>query len=532
MRSPAPAPSLRSARLTPLFLCRLCLFCLAAHHAAAVVPGFRTQVTQSGLDYLRSVGVPLLVAQIVGIDIPDISGKTSVDVLGTVSYALSNIKLTQFAVPSTALTLVPGVGITVGASNANGHITANWKYSCWAASDHGSADISVSGIAVTVSAALTATSDGHPAVSMTSCSANVGSMSIDFHGGASWLYNLFSDTIAGDIKSSLNSQLCDQIKSAIDTSANQALATLPIVEPIDDYSEINFALIENPTFTATYLDTAHKGEFYYIKHPVECPFTPAATPANVTNTKMLSVWLTSFIADSAGYAYLEAGQLEYTVTPDQVPASFPLQLNTDSFQYLLPPLYNMCPGCNLTLTVNATTPAELDISAETGLSFFIYGDMELAVLNGSQSIDAFTLNATILSSGIVGLKSVNGSEIIWGNATFASVGISLLESQIGPFDVSVLQSAVNILCEYALIPLLNAYINGGFAIPTIEGITFVDPEIILGDDYIQIDTNINYVPTSERSWVTRPSRLDVPAPAFFARPAPVVENVPQRIPIV
>lgn len=302
-----------------------------------------------------------------------------------------------------------------------------------------------------------------------------------------------------DIKGSLNSQLCGTIKDAVNSQGNEALQTLPVVEPIDDVSEINFALLEAPVFSSTYLDTAHKGEFFWIKNPTECPFTPATTPQTSSASTMLSVWLTSYMADSAAFAYLQAGELTYTVYPDQVPTGFPLQLNTKSFQFILPQLYAFCPGCNMTLTLNATTPASLDISASTGLTFYIYGDMIVDVVNATGTAEAFSLSTTIVCEGTVSLANVNGSEIISGNATFANVTIQLGETSIGTFDVSLLQDAVNLVCEYGLIPLLNSYINGGFAIPTIDGASFVNPVITFGERYIQIDSDVHYDPTSVSS---------------------------------
>lgn len=50
-------------------------------------------------------------------------------------------------------------------------------------------------------------SQGHPTLKTTGCSLSIGSLHVTFHGGASWLYNLFDDTIASSLKSSLQSQV-------------------------------------------------------------------------------------------------------------------------------------------------------------------------------------------------------------------------------------------------------------------------------------------------------------------------------------
>ena len=55
-------------------------------------------------------------------------------------------------------------------------------------------------------------SDGHPTLKTTGCSLSVGSLSVKFHGGASWLYNLFSDSIADSVKKSMQGQVGQRSK--------------------------------------------------------------------------------------------------------------------------------------------------------------------------------------------------------------------------------------------------------------------------------------------------------------------------------
>ncbi len=53
--------------------------------------------------------------------------------------------------------------------------------------------------------------------------------------------------------------------------------------------------------------------------PVEVPVTPpAALPAISKTDKMVYVWFTDYVADTAGYVYQAAGKLAYNVTPDMV----------------------------------------------------------------------------------------------------------------------------------------------------------------------------------------------------------------------
>jgi lipopolysaccharide-binding protein len=61
-----------------------------------------------------------------------------------------------------------------------------------------------------------------------------------------------------------------------------------------------------------------QGEFFSISNHQEAPFTPNPLPAVNDTGKMMYVWLTEYMADTAGFVYQQAGQLNYNVTPSMV----------------------------------------------------------------------------------------------------------------------------------------------------------------------------------------------------------------------
>ena len=50
--------------------------------------------------------------------------------------------------------------------------------------------------------------DGHATLSTSGCTVDPGSISIEFHGGASWLYNLFDDYLEDTLKSKMQDKVC------------------------------------------------------------------------------------------------------------------------------------------------------------------------------------------------------------------------------------------------------------------------------------------------------------------------------------
>ena len=66
--------------------------------------------------------------------------------------------------------------------------------------------------------------------------------------------------------------------------------------------------------------TTLQGEFFSISNHQEAPFTPNPLPAVNDTGKMMYVWLTEYLADTAGFVYQQAGELNYNVTPDKASA--------------------------------------------------------------------------------------------------------------------------------------------------------------------------------------------------------------------
>eukprot|EP00118_Oscarella_pearsei_P000198 m.4415 g.4415 ORF g.4415 m.4415 type:complete len:501 (+) comp10700_c0_seq1:23-1525(+) len=473
------------------------LLVLSPLRSLALNPGFRTEILEKGLDYVRQIGIPILINQLQGVSIPNQSGSASTPV-GSIDYSLSNIKGSGLSIPTSSLTIVAGTGLQVSASGAAMHVTANWHYreSSWPhISDSGSCDVSVSSVSLNVVVTVGAASAGYPTISTKSCSFDIGHMDITFHGGASWLYNLFSDSISDALKGSIQGTVCSAAVSAINDQGNKALATVPVVEKLSSDSEINFALLQSPVFTSSYLQMLHKGEFFYTPHQSEAPFVPDPLPTSGASSSMMTVWLTDYLFNTAGYVYQEAGVLQGNITQKMIPSGAPLSLNTSSFKLIIPALYEKYPNKAMQILVSATsapyvntTTSYINLTAPCEVVAYVFTDEKTLV-------DVFTLGVTMHATVHVYLRQNGSKEIVCANATYLRSDISLIKSNIGTFKVIGLEFAVNALCELGLIPFLNQYGAVGFPIPVVDGITFVDPKLDLGNGYIQVSTDLKYTPS-------------------------------------
>jgi len=481
----------------------LCLFLAAvASVALGQNPGFQVALTNKGLEYAREVALPILIKELETIAIPDINGDADTPV-GHVSYSLSQIHVTGVNIPTSSI-VANTAGIAVSLSGVSISMNAHWHYredSFPHISDSGSCDMSASSVSCSVTVGVGVSPTHEPTVNTESCNANIGHLDITFHGGASWLYNLFSSLIADAVKSSLNSQLCSIIKQEINVEGNQILATLPVQEKVDQYAAINFELLAPPTLPGDYVQTHHKGEFFSIAHPAESPFTPVPLPIPGAGTlpRMLYVWMSSYLLESAGWGYEQVGVLNYTITPDKVPASFPLKLNTSSFRDLIPALFAKYPNMLMEATIAAVgNPLTVTIS-ESGMMAAGTCTVAFAVINPDKTIvpDVFIISVTVFASGKAWVVGSGATNSVVANLTLVNVTMTLASSTIGPINLNPLQFALNIFTSMFLLPAVNKELNKGFVIPVIEGLTFVNPQLSYGPGYLVVDTDISYKPSLE-----------------------------------
>jgi len=301
---------------------------------------------------------------------------------------------------------------------------------------------------------------------------------------------LFVNDFSGKIASAVANALQNAINQNIEVKANGVLAQLPVEEPIGNTGvEIDFELISNPTFASNYLSLPELGEFYIIAQHQECP-DPRPTIPDVVTNQMVQMIVSEFVANSAGFAFLKDGQLQVSITDSDIPSWAPIRLNTSDWKTLVPNLYKVFPNLMMVLHLDETEEGNAVFSSD-GLLINAYGDIGVMVVeeNGTQ-VEAFTLSGTMTTSGIAILTG----QVISGNLTFLRANFSLAHSNIGFFDVTILDDLINLLLSDGVVPAVNARLKKGFTLPTVPGLDFVNPSIGYGDKYIYVTTDITYTP--------------------------------------
>jgi lipopolysaccharide-binding protein len=467
---------------------------------SAVNPGFRTILTQKGLNYAEEVLLPLLKEEISDLRIPTIVVDYDVAVIGTIKFTLSNALLTSLNFGDLSLTSDAN-GLVLADYGISVSLSADWSYrqEQWPHfEDSGTVDISGSGISLkmTVDITMNKTSGGIH-LNCSYCSIGIGDLSVTFHGGLSWFYNLFDSMIEGKLKSYMNDNMCSQLKYGINVPANGALdRLLKVTYVLEDGVEIDYALVANPNFShpgIVIMDM--KGEFRLVKDPQDPPFPPPPFPdPSLRNfSKMIYLQGSTYVAESASWAFWKAGLLSYNVSNDKIPAEFG---TTDFYCSIVSPmLCKKYPNKKVMFGVVASDYPRLKITPEYAVAMGKALASMYVENNGHEEL-AFTLALDIQADMKLWFNSSSpmGPYLVCGNVSNPKVNMSLYKSNIGNFNCSTLNDLVTKFAPTMGLGYLNDYLNAGIPIPTLVGLSFVDPSLTFGKGYVEVSGDVQYSP--------------------------------------
>ena len=471
----------------------------------SINPGFRVAFTAKGLDYGRQVGITILEASLHDLKIPDLTGKQKIDFgIGhiTFTWTVSNVQIQSLVIPTSSLS--PGSnGLTLKASGISsktgGHINVNDGHDTPHISASTDLDITFSGVAFSVSILFGNDSSGRATAKSSGCSASVGDAHVNFHGGSSWIYKVV-DHIAdfgGMLKRNFAPTFCDGVSDAINKQLNHAIESQPVVIKVDKWAEVNYALTQSPVYTNDSMATLHKGEFEALSHPTEAPFSPPPLPPITDTAKMMYIWLSEYVVNTAGLVYHETGFLAYNITPDMVPKDVPIKLNTSSFRKLIPALYSKYPNMGMLLTVKTTKPPQMQIYPKSA-NLTAIGEVNVQVITPNNTVpqSAFIMGLTVYMNAYAWVHP-NGTkeQVISANITLLKFTFDVISSNIGDISLAELNQAVQLLVNLAVIPLANVYGQKGLEIPLVDGLSFVNPSVSFGEGYVLISSDAHYNPT-------------------------------------
>lgn len=486
---------------SPILLLLLLVSCRPS--TESVSPGFKTRITSEGLTYANNVALDVLSKAIIGVSVPDQSGSASI-----VTYHLTGIHITEFNKPTSQVTLNPN-GVYWSGSNAVLQIHGNWAYHTLFISDSGNFDFSATGVSFHEDIALSADTNGRPHIKASGCGVGIGGVSITFHGGASAIYNLFSSIVANEIKSALTGQICGIVTNLINTNAENALAKLPVTVDIANTFLLDYSMDEQPMFQKTFLESYHKGEFDWKSAPAPPPFQAPPLPAWNDTSRMMYVWASDYMVNSLLYQGQTHKFFAYNLTAQDLPAANRSALNTTCHTLLcignlIPQLQKSYPNCQVDLHMRsasvpavAVTPQDVIGNASGIIDFYArpvtgsyYGNRFYKYSVRNTPAYLFTLNVSMSTAADVHVKN----ETIFGKLRDVKFGVKVVKTAIQDIHDKALQFIIDIALNTVVIPKINSIGEKGLELPTIEGVHFVNPTLMLMQRTLLVSTDLKYAP--------------------------------------
>jgi len=460
-----------------------------------VNPGLRSTVSNGGLEYAKSVLQPILIEQVKGIKIPDMEDKVHSPV-GKIKIELSNIHLSEFGLEQSSITLTPPNEGVVSLSGLSVHLEFNWHYKAKFASDHGSGEAHTSGASTKVSAGLSKDDKGAPVVTIDDTGFDCGDLSIKLHGGASWLYNVLISAFKGKIRSAVNTEVRKQITSTISDMIQKALASVPLSYDFDNGMSLSYALADDPAVLPDYggrMAAGSVAEFYVTKEgPGHSPFKPTAMPKTTATSApgpMVELFMNEFFFNTLSYSYIHSGNSHWQIDEDNAPVEAKPLLISGYYASAAPGLIDK---------YGLDAPLRVEFEVEQIPTLYIQPDVFQLQTSASLTMEVnqnqtFTkvigLDATLLTAGVVSLNDT----AVTGNLKTLKINATVTSSTVGDVDIKGMQDLIDFTATFAT-NTINERLAQGVPLPVVKGISFVDPKIIWGSNYVAITSSFSYKP--------------------------------------
>ena len=479
--------------------------------ASAQNPGLVASVALSAIEEFKSQAIPVFLSQLGNISIPNQndqigSGFFSIDVsisqinVSGVSADATNTDL-AFSAPNTISVHIAGLAATT---------TFNWNFSTDIASGGGGGNVAISNSDVYVTITL-GEDNGHCTITIDSASMNIGNLDISVTGNPlsaveNWIIGLFNNQLKGTIQGAVGSAIQQSGQQAID----QLLAQFGISVPIGNTGiGIDYDLVVDPDVEVDHITVSSLALFIDVASPNYYPPITAAAqlPAYNPSGDQIQIAISDFTVNSGLYAAYAAGRLAYTITPDMIPSSSPVQLDTTSLDSLFPGIeaaYGQNIPCSVACEAGSQAPEITSTQTNPNLSGDISGtavaNCAVLVQGESQALGLTILlnfNATVSLNDWEVLGSVNSAQV---------VNITAYENTLNQaIDTSGLAFMVNMGLGLAVPYLDQTVLGPGIQLPHIQNLNLNEASVTVGNGYIYVEATPVYVITEKLEVETKKS---------------------------
>nr|BAM21037.1 bactericidal permeability-increasing protein [Oplegnathus fasciatus] len=451
-------------------------------------PAIQVILTDKGLQYGKHVGAGWIQDKLESITFPDISGEIDISIFGTVYYTLTGMTITKCDFPEPSVEFYQdSTGFKTSISGLSVALTGGWRTQFGIIHDGGSFDMAIFNVDVTSVVELGMDPDGHLSVTSVRCEAVVGDVDIQFHGGASWIFEPFVDHYKGRIRGEIEGKICPNVEESI-INLESHLQAMKVSFDVDQYLTLDLPLTGSPVVDNSSLNLGLKGEFYSIKTHAEPPFEAQPFTMPEQPDYMLSVGLSEFTLNSASYAYYSAGLFQALINDSMVPPSSPVHLNTSAMGPFIPQLPKMFPGLLMDLQVYAREvplfsfqPGAVALGFQGAIKAFAIQP------NGTQT-PLFKLNVDSKFSGKVWIAD----ERLKGSMAMNNLTLTLVSSEVGTFKTDAIEGLARMGATLAM-ARLNEKLGKGVVLPRMKDVQLVNTVLEMDEGFIAISSDAQLI---------------------------------------
>lgn len=473
----------------PLLPTLLGLLLLSIPRTQGVNPAMVARITDKGLEYAAKEGLLSLQRELYKITLPDFSGDFKIKAVGRGQYEFHSLEIQSCQLRGSSLKPLPGRGLSLSISDSSISVRGKWKVRRSFLKLHGSFDLDVKGVTISVDLLLGVDPSGRPTVTASGCSNRIRDLELHVSGNVGWLLNLFHNQIESKLQKVLESKICEMIQKSVTSDLQPYLQTLPVTADIDTVLGIDYSLVAAPQAKAQTLDVMFKGEIFNRNHrsPVATPTPAMSLPED--SKQMVYFAISDQAFNIATQVYHQAGYLNFTVTDDMLPPDSSIRLNTKAFRPFTPLITRKYPDMNLELLGTVVSAPLLNVSPGN-LSFAPQMEIEgFVILPSSARESVFRLG--VVTNVFVSLTFDNSK--VTGMLHPEKAQVRLIESKVGMFNVNLFQAFLNYYLLNSLYPDVNDELAKGFPLPLPRRIKLHDLDFQIHKNFLYLGANVQYM---------------------------------------
>ncbi|GAB1287142.1 Lipopolysaccharide-binding protein [Apodemus speciosus] len=452
----------------PLLSTLLGLLLLSMPGTRGANPALVARITDKGLAYAAKEGLLTLQRELYKITLPEIRG--DIKAMGRGQYEFHSLEIQNCALRGSSLKPLPGQGLRLAISDSSIGVRGKWKGKL-----HGSFDLDVKGVTISVDLLLGMDPSGRPTVAASGCSCRIRDLDVHISGNVGKLLNFFHNQIESKLQKVLESKVCEMIQKSVTSDLQPYLQTLPVTAEIDSILGIDYSLVAAPQAKAQVLDVMFKGEIFNRNHR-----SPVATPTPAMNLpedskQMVYFAISDHAFNIASRVYHQAGYLNFSITDDMLPPDSNIRLNTKAFRPFTPQITRKYPNMNLELLGTVVSAPILNVSP---------GNLSLVP---QMEIEGFVILPSSAREPVFRLGVVTN---MFASLTFNN---SKVTGMLHPDKVNLFQAFLNYYLLNSVYPDVNDELAKGFPLPLPRRIQLHDLDFQIHKGFLYLGANVQYM---------------------------------------